>query len=248
MSFRDDISIVIPVSVIYSHPLTHTLDWTVASVRSHLFNAPIYLMMDGVRFEQEDRRVDYEQFKSRLTFPQWAGDVHKVEFSTHHHQAAMLRETLHKVSTPLVLFLEQDWMLLEPIPWDAMAAVLLDYQADVIRLHQTDEIHPEHEHLFLEHVDIMGVPLRKMRVFWAQPHLARTDWYRKVLAEKFSPNCRCFIEDRLYGINLETPWELNKIYMYEPEGKLKRVSHTDGRGKNPDGSPLVDKWESKQVF
>lgn len=248
MSFRDDISVIIPSSVIPSHPSTHILDWCVGSVRSQLFNAPIYVMLDGVRVEQGERKAAYEEFKRRLVFPPWAGPVELVEFQTHHHQAAMMRETLNRVTTPLVFFIEHDWMLLENIPWDAMAKTILEREADVIRLHQEQSIHPEHTHLFLESVEINGLPLKKMRVFWAQPHLAFTDWYRKQLAEKFSSYCRCFIEDRLYGINLDTPWEDNKIFMYEPEGGLKRVSHTDGRGKNDDGSPLVSKWEEKQVF
>jgi hypothetical protein len=205
-------------------------------------------MFDGVRVEQADRKEAYEEFKRRLVFPPWAGPVHRVEFATFNHQASMLREALKQVTTPLVLFLESDWLLLEPIPWDAMAQTILERQADVIRLHQDAAIHPEHAHLFLEHTEINGIPLRKMKVFWAQPHLAYTDWYRKQLAEKFTSYCRCFIEDRLYGINLDTPWEDNKVFMYDPPGTLKRVSHTDGRGKDETGAPLVTKWEEKQVF
>lgn len=248
MSYRTDISVIIPTSVIPSHPETHILDWCIASVRSHLFNAPIYVMADGVRQEQKDREADYNEFKSRIKFPPWAGPVELIGFSTFHHQAAMMRETLNSVTTPLVFFIEHDWLLLEPIPWDAMAKTILERQADVIRLHQEAEVHPEHKHLMMDKHIINGIPLRQMKIFWAQPHMAYTDWYRKQLAEKFSPYARTMIEDRLYGINLDTPWEDNKIYVYEPEGSMKRVSHTDGRGKNEYGSPLVPKYDDRFVF
>jgi hypothetical protein len=250
MSFREDVSVMIPVSILPSHPSTHVLDWTIASTRSHLFNASIYLMFDGVRSEQSERKEAYEEFKRRLVFPPFAGAVHRVEFETFHHQAAMLRKTLDQVATPLMLFLESDWILTGDIPWDAMAKTILDQDADVIRLHQTSETHPEHAELFLETVEINGIRLRKQRVFWAQPFLCSTDWMRKQLAEKFSDHCRCFIEDRLYGICLKPAmWGYpDKIFMYDPIGTLKRVSHTDGRQKNPDGSPMVSKWEDQQVF
>lgn len=244
MSFRDDISVVIPTSVIPSHPSTAVLDWCIASVRSQLFSAPIYVMADGVRFEQREREADYLEFKKRLVFPPFSGPIKLVEFQEFHHQAAMMRETLKQVTTPLVLFIEHDWLLLEPIPWDAMAQTILERQADVIRLHQEASLHPEHEHLFLEKVVINGIPLRKQLVYWSQPNLGYTDWWRKQLAEKFTPLARTMVEDRLYGISLDTPWEENKMFVYCPEGNMKRLSHTDGRGKAADGSPLVSKFES----
>lgn len=248
MSRRTDISVVIPTSVIPSHPSTHILDWCIASVRSHLFDAPIYVMADGVRQEQQDRLEAYNEFKRNLKFPPWAGKTELVAFNTFHHQAAMMRSTLNMITTPLVFFIEHDWILLESIPWDAMAETILERKADVIRLHQEAEVHPEHRHLMMEKQIINSIPLRQMKVFWAQPHLAYTDWYRKQLAEKFSSHARTMIEDRLYGINLDTPWADNKVYMYEPEGSLKRVSHTDGRGKDDQGAPLVPKFEERFIF
>lgn len=249
MNSRSDVSVLIPTSVIPSHPSTHILDWCVASVRSHLFDAPIFVMADGVRNEQRDREPDYNEFKRRLVFPPWSGKTELVAFSTFHHQAAMMRQTMAMVTTPLVLFIEHDWLLTGEIPWDAMAQTILERKADVIRLHQEQQTHPEHAHLFGETVEINGIRLRKQLVFWAQPHIAAADWYRKQLAEKFSPYARTMIEDRLYGINLDgQPWENNKIFMYDPLGGLKRVSHTDGRGKHEDGSPLVSKFDDRFIF
>jgi len=247
MSDRNDITVLIPSSVIPSHPSTHVLDWTIGSVRSQLFKAPIIVMLDGVRPEQEARKEAYEEFKRRLIFPllpSEVGSVRKAEFSTFHHQAAMMRETLQQVTTPLILFIEQDWLLLEPIPWDAMAKTILDRDADLIRLHQTAGIHHDHEYLFAEKVVLNGIPLKRQRHFWAQPHIAHVDWYRKQM-ENFTASARTFLEDRLYGLYWNTP---DRIYTYAPEGSIKRVAHTDGREKNPDGTPLVSKFEDKLVF
>lgn len=249
MSFRSDISVIIPTSVIPSHPNTHILDWCIASVRSYLFDAPIYVMADGVRQEQKDREPDYLEFKRRLQFPPWSGKVEVIGFDTFHHQAAMMRATLPSVTTPLVLWIEHDWILTGDIPFDKMAEIILNRDADIIRLHQEAQTHPEHAHLFLEHEEINGVPLRKQRVYWAQPHLAWTDWYRKIMAERFNPYCRTMIEDTIYGLNLDVPWGTNgKVYMYDPLGNIKRVSHTDGRGKDAEGKPLVSKFEDTFVF
>lgn len=249
-SFRDDISVIIPTSVIPSHPSTHILDWCIASVRSHLFNAPIYVMADGVRQEQKDREPDYNEFKRRLVFPPWAGKTEVIGFSVHQHQAAMMRQTLNMVTTPLVVFIEHDWLLVGDIPFDAMAQTILDRDADVIRLHQENQTHPEHAHLFGETIVLNGIQLRKQLVFWAQPHLASTDWYRKQLAEKFSSHAKTMIEDRLYGLCLPpAEWgKPDKIFMYDPPGPLKRVSHTDGRGKDESGAPLVSKFEDRFIF
>jgi hypothetical protein len=197
-----------------------------------------------------DREADYIEYKKRLRFPQWAGKVEVIAFATFNHQAAMLRSTLNQVTTPLMMFCEHDWMIVGDIPWDAMANIVLERKADYIRLSQEQTVHPEHEHLFMETVEINGVKLRKQRVLWCQPFICRVDWMRKLLAEKFTPYCRTFIEDALYGLCLEpAKWgEPDRLFMYAPDGGYKRVSHQDGRGKHEDGSPLVPKWDEELIF
>ncbi len=249
MNTRSDISVMIPVSVLPSHPNTHILDWVIGSVRSHLFDAPIYLMFDGVRDEQIDRKPDYEEFKRRLRTPQWCGPIHKVEFDTFHHQAAMLRETLKRVTTPLMFFLESDWILTGNIPWDAMATTILERKADVIRLHQEQTLSAAHECMFLDTVEINGLLLRKQMCYWSQPNLGYTDWWRDQLAKRFTADCRIMVEDRMYGVcqHPDTWGTPDKVFMYTPAGGFKRVSHQDGRGKADDGTPLVSKFEDRFI-
>jgi len=80
-----------------------------------------------------------------------------------------------------------------------------------------------------EHKVINDVPLRETRAFWAQPHLARRDWYLDMLTRCFTEDCRTFIEDFAYGWLLERPFSETKMFFYEPEGNMKRCTHLNGR-------------------
>ena len=63
----EPVTVLISSSPINSHPETRSIvDETIASVRWHFKDAPIILMCDGVRPEQEHRRADYEQYKKNL--------------------------------------------------------------------------------------------------------------------------------------------------------------------------------------
>lgn len=239
MNLGELITVVISSSVIPSHPSTEILDVCLDSIQELLSGCSIILMLDGIRPEQEDRRAAYEDYKRNIRPRE---NMVIREYPEFRHQAWMLRDTLRNaVKTPLVFFCEHDWQLLPPIPFDKMAQIIMSYDAHFIRLHQEKVIFPCHEYLMREHVVFNEVPLRHCIHFWAQPHLARTEIYLRLLEEHFSEDCRTFIEDKLYGACSITPPEHSKLYIYEPENDMKRVKHLDGRKK-------TEKFDNTLVF
>jgi hypothetical protein len=77
--FRDDIAnlsgvpasvppvaVLIPTSPIPSHPSTEMIETTIASVKEQLPDAPIILMIDGIRPEQAELRPAYEEYTRRI--------------------------------------------------------------------------------------------------------------------------------------------------------------------------------------
>lgn len=227
------ITVVIPVSPIPSHPDTRILDETIASVRHHLPDAPIWLMFDGVRPEQEHLREAYEEHIHRLH----DGDVH-YRFPQHLHQVGMLRKVIDDITTPLMLFVEQDTPLYttETIDWHACVDLILTGDADVVRFYHESTPPPEHAHLMQERHG----GFQRTTQFSARPHLATTAYYRRILADHFTPEARTFTEDVMHGVCQSWPDE-HRLWIYAPEGTWLRSYHLDGRAGGP-------KYDDKLVF
>jgi len=241
------ITVLTPVSPIPSHPDTEILEQTLDSVRHHLPDAEIILTFDGVRAEQDDRAQDYAEHIRRAL---WRADHHygnicPLIFDEHTHQAGMARAALAEVRTPLVLYVEQDTPLVtdEPIEWDDCAALIESGQADVVRFHHEALIPEPHQHMMH---GLEGKFLRTSQ-FSARPHLASTGYYRRVLADHFSPGANCFLEDVLHGVCSEAViidgmagWDRHKLWIYHPDtGNIKRSWHIDGRA----GAPKYDELQ-----
>ena len=60
------ITVIVPTSVIPSHPSTSIIEKTIADIRSQLPNAEIIITIDGLRDEQKDRHGDYQEYIRRL--------------------------------------------------------------------------------------------------------------------------------------------------------------------------------------
>jgi len=241
-----DISILIPTSPIAEHPSTRIIQKAIRSVRAHLPDAPIYVMIDGVREEQThyaERYADYiRNLVREVDFP----GIIFVPFVKFTHQAAMTRKTLETVKTPLILFQESDTFFLEglPIDFEGIARVIKSGALSMVQFHCQWEpwIIPEHEHLMLdkERVYFDGVPMVRTWQFSARPHVASADFYRNFLKAHFSENCRTFIEDRMYEVVSSTRsamgdegWDQWKIAYYAPEGSIRRTWTDDARGSDP---------------
>lgn len=242
------VTVLIPTSPIVSHPDTSIIEQTIASVRHWLPDAEIQIMCDGVRPEQEHYRERYEEYLGRLV---WLGARHRriaiTVHDEHLHQAEMTRRALRHVTSPLILFVEHDTPLVtdEPIDFPALIAAAQSGDADLIRFHFEAHVHPEHEHLMLdtEPRDVCGAPLLRT-VQWSQrPHLANTGFYRRVLAENFAEGRKAMVEDVMHGVVHndwreygKAGWDRYRMWMYAPDGNIKRSLHLDGRGSD-------QKWE-----
>ena len=60
---RKDITVIIPTSVIRSHPSTAIIDETINNIRYHLPDSEIILQIDGIRDEQLHRKKEYDEYK-----------------------------------------------------------------------------------------------------------------------------------------------------------------------------------------
>lgn len=231
----NDITVIIPTSVLPSHPSTRIIDETINSIRHHLPDSEIILQIDGLREEQQDRKADYDEYKTRVLWKclhEWR-NVLPVVFDTLHHQSGMLRETIDLIKTPLLLYMEGDCPLVTdlPIGWDRCKEFIYSGEANTIRFHHEAVIPLEHDDLMIGYKDGF------MRTYqWSQrPHLSSVLYYRDVVLPTL-PEAN-FIEDTFHGIVMndwyqysKIGWNKHRLWIYFPNRKnIKRSYTTDGR-------------------
>src|SRR6266403_1770363 len=107
---QKNISVLVSSSPIESHPSTKIIETTIASIRFHLPDSFIYIMLDGVRQEQEHYTERYVQYLGTLVGKAISGmgNIKLVPFLEFTHQAGMTMKTLEMVTTPFILFAEHD--------------------------------------------------------------------------------------------------------------------------------------------
>jgi hypothetical protein len=244
------ITVVIPVSPIPSMPDTRILDETLDSVRHHLPDAEIMVTFDGVREQHEARRPDYEESIRRALWrlDKAYGNVCPFVFDEHTHQVGMLRSVLDEIRTPLLMYVEQDAPLVtdEKIDFDQIAEFITSGESNLVRLSHEALILEPHQHMF-HGTECDGLFTRTSQ--WSQrPHVASVAYYRRILANHFSPNAKSFLEDQLHGVLDEAyrvdgiaGWQQHRVHMYTPPGNIKRSWHSDGRAGEP-------KYDSSQIF
>lgn len=238
---EDEMTILVPISPIPSHPSTHILEQTLDSIRHHTKDE-IILLFDGIRSEQKSKEKDYDEFIRQVLWKnrKWK-NVRPIIFEEHLHQIGMLRKVIDDIKTPLLMFVEQDTPIVtdEPIEWEKIKQFILSGQSNLVRFYHEAFIHPEHKHLMLETKDIFTETAQ-----WSsRPHIASTAFYTRILRDYFSQNAKCFTEDVLHSkvfIDFDKfgrqGWEQWKLHLYNPGGNIKRSLHTDGRA----GSPKLD--------
>ena len=237
---KDNITIVVVTSVLPSHPDTLILDETISSVRSHFPQNEIILQIDGLREERLERKDAYDEFKSRVLWKclhQWK-NVLPIIFDEHSHQTNMMKETIGLVQTAAIVYVEGDAPLTPDIKIDWQKCLdMLEYEkANTIRFHFEASIPVEHEHL------MFGIEDGFMKTIqWSQrPHLSLTKYYREVVL----PACddRTFIEDKFHGVVQDDGWDKHKLWIYHPEGSIKRSYHLDGRAGTRKFTQDDDVW------
>lgn len=205
----------------------------------------IMICFDGVRPEQEHLKDNYNEYVRMVVnhCRQWANCWTPIVAKHHVHQIGLMRMAMDLVDTPAVLFMEHDTPLLDhrEIP-RTLVDLVADDHLDVVRLHHEDVIQPDHEHLMVDHetTTMLGIPVRRTHQWSARPHIARSDYYRRVLAQDFTAGANCFLEDRLHSAAQVNPSE-HRIAIYHPEGGIKRSTHTDARAGEP-------KFDREQIF
>lgn len=240
-NFEHKLTVIVPTSVIPSHPSTEILEETIEAVRTQLPNAEIIITFDGVRTQQKKRRKDYEQYIHRalwLCNNKWS-NVLPVVHEEHQHQARMLADVLNKVRTPYIVYVEHDAPITPDriIEWAKILPVLESGEADLVRFSHEELILPDHKHLMLDSDNDFMV----RTVQWSQrPHIASVAFYDRILRQHFHPESRTMIEDVMHGIvhneflkHGEQGWFNYRLWIYTPRTDtlgIKRSYHTDGRG------------------
>lgn len=246
------ITVVIPASPIKSHPDTAVLEETLESVRHHLPDAEIILTFDGIRAEQEHRRPDYDEHIRRIL---WMADhkYHQVLpllFPDHMHQTGMLRDALAEVTTPLILYVEQDTPLVtdRPINWTDIAKFIASGESNLVRFHHEAVIPQEHQHMMHGREGTSILPYIRTSQWSQRPHLASVAYYRRILGSHFTPEAKCFIEDKMHSVlseafvlDGEAGWLQHRVHIYAPTDNLRYTYHTDGRQGEA-------KYDDTQVF
>jgi len=240
---KSNLTILIPTSPIPSHPSTSILDETIANIRQYT-DAEIIIMFDGVHSSLAHRAEDYNEYKEAVRRKKHEyGWCNMAEFPDHQHQANMTRRTLDFVKTPLVMFCEHDCSPIGDIPFSDICSIVESSAIlNCIRFNIFHEILSEHNHLMLEEVavqcmGVMGVnwiKFRKTIQFSARPHIAKTDWYRQILAKHFHGTHKTMIEDVMHSVVQESykhkREDIFGLAIYTPEGNQLRSYHSDGRG------------------
>lgn len=227
-----DITILVPVAPVPSHPSTEVLDETLASIRERMPDSEIILMFDGVSSNLMHLKANYEEYVSKMLWRinHQMTHVTPMVFQEHHHQSLMTKEALKLVRTPLIYWSEQDTPAVGKIDIDGIAKVIQAGYANSVRFQHEAQIIPEHQYLMLdkEPIDILGVPLIRTRQWSGRPSLMSTKFFRYI-ADKYFDDQPRFIEHICYGLVVHGDYDEFRLHLYAPEGSFVRHIHTDGR-------------------
>lgn len=231
----DEITVIIPTSILPSHPSLEIIETTINSIRHHLPNSDIILQIDGLRDEQKNEKTRYDEYKTKLLW----NCLHKyknvlpVVFEKYSHQSTMLKETINLVKTSLILYIEGDTPLVIDlkIDWKKCINFINIGEANTIRFHFEAVIPKEHDNLML------GLKDGFMKtVQWSQrPHLSTKLYYKEVVLPTLKKDY--FIEDTFHGVVMNDwydhgriGWNKHRLWIYYPnEDNIKRSYHLDGR-------------------
>lgn len=239
---NNQLTVLIPTSPIPSHPSTEILDETISNLRKYT-DAKIVIMFDGIHKSLESRRGDYlkymEAVHNNIEADKYGYCTARV-FSEHTHQAQMTKTVLQfDVNTPLILFCEHDCSPIGEIPFKEICDLVeLNSLINYIRFNIFHEVLEEHLHLMIDKfpMEINGIKLTRTIQFSARPHIAKTDWYVRILDSYFRPFEKSMIEDRMHGIVQESYKELGHdifgLAIYTPDDNQLRSYHSDGRGSD----------------
>lgn len=231
----NDITFVVPTSVLPTHPDTGVIDQVIGSIRKHFPHNEIILQVDGLRKEQSHRKEFYDEYKNRILWKslhEWT-NVLPIIFKEHLHQSDMMKETIELIKTPLMFYIEGDIRLRDNISvnWNEVLDLLEFKKAYTVRFY-TFNICIEPDHLYL-----MGEQEGDWIQTWQwsqQPHISYVSYYRNMVLPNTKP--KLFIEDVFYGKVFSdchenfSNWDKHRLWLYNPPGKDIRIAENlDGR-------------------
>ena len=234
---KNDVTIIVATSVLPSHPDTAIIDETISTIRTHFPNNEIILQIDGLREERLSHKANYDEYKNKVLWKclhEWK-NVLPIIFDEHSHQTTMMKKTIDIINTSAILYVEGDAPITPDceIDWQKCLDMLEYEKANTIRFHFEALIPEPHKHLML------GLEDGFMKTSqWSQrPHLSTIKYYKDVVLPFCEP--KSFIEDRFHGkvqddifpydIFNQEGWDTHKLWIYHPEGSIKRSYHLDGR-------------------
>ena len=234
---KNDVTIIVATSVLPSHPDTAIIDETISTIRAHFPNNEIILQIDGLREERLSHKIDYDEYKNRVLWKclhEWK-NVLPIIFDEHSHQTTMMKKTIDIINTSAILYVEGDAPITPDceIDWQKCLDMLEYEKANTIRFHFESFIPEPHKHLMLGFED----GFMKTSQWSQRPHLSTVKYYKDVVLPFCEP--KSFIEDRFHGkvqddilpynIFNQDGWDTHKLWIYHPEGNIKRSYHLDGR-------------------
>jgi hypothetical protein len=251
---KNDITIILATSVLPSHPDTHIIDETIRCIRVHFPKNEIIMQIDGLRQEQMDREKDYNEYKNKILWKclHEYNNVLPIVFDKHSHQSTMMRNTIDEIQTSGLLYVEGDAPLTPDaeIDWQKCCDLLAYEKANTVRFHHEASIPEPHNHL------MFGLEDGFMKTSqWSQrPHLSKVSYYKDIILPPLED--KAFIEDKTHGRLQddispngefsEDGWNKHKLWIYHPEGNIKRSYHLDGREGGRKFTSDDDVWFNKQ--
>jgi len=251
---KRDVTIILATSVLPSHPDTRIIDQTIKDIRVHFPNNEIIMQIDGLRSEQINREKDYNEYKNRILWKclHEYENVLPIIFNAHSHQSTMMRKTIGIVQTSLLLYIEGDAPLTpeKNIEWDKCLDMIEYGKANTIRFHFESSIPEPHKHL------MFGLENGFMKTAqWSQrPHISTVKYYKDFILDYCGE--KTFIEDVIHGKIQDDMmphnqfnndgWEKHKLWIYHPDGNIKRSYHLDGREGTRKFTSDDDIWGYKE--
>ena len=251
---KNDVTIILATSIIPDHPSTEMIEETIKTIRFHFPDNEIIMQIDGLRMEQQHRKSDYDEYKNRILWKclHEYKNVLPIVFDKHSHQTTMMRQTMNLIQTSLILYVEGDAPLVidEPVDWQKCLDLIEYEKANTIRFHFESVIPEPHEHL------MFGLEDGFMKTAqWSQrPHLCRASYYKNIIMPPLED--KTFIEDATHGIIQDdilpygkfsdNGWNKHKLWIYHPEGNIKRSYHLDGRQGTRKFTTDDDVWGYKK--
>jgi len=231
----DDITFIVPTSVLVTHPDTAIIDQVIGSIRQYFPDNEIILQVDGLREEQKHRKEQYDEYKNRILWKSLHeyNNVLPIIFDEHSHQSTMMERTIDIINTPLMFYVEGDIAFKDDldIEWDEVVSMLASERAYTVRFYTFNKsIEKSHKRLMLEQD---GNFIKTFQ--WSQqPHLSYVSYYRDVVLPNTTP--KLFIEDKFYGKvfsdchETKDRWDEHRLWLYNPPKKdIRIVDNLDGR-------------------